>query len=671
LKFQWPCLQAGNGFSMIGIYKTAATDEISRRLDFNKLPSCQHMKIICLFFVLCPFIVFGQNPYDASLIDTALLKNANAVVRKERVVFEVKSPGEAAMSATQAVTLLNERSGHNKLTLHYSSFNKIKKIKGRIFDAAGNLVREVEKGEIKDLSAISDFSIYEDSRVRQVEIAHSEYPYTVEFEYEINYKGLFSYPGWFPQEFNTSVELSEHVVSLPEGMKVYYKAMNINAEPQVVVADGKQYYKWSARHLAAVQNEAYAPPAGELLPLVLISPGSFEIENFTGSMASWKDFGLFMNKLAEGRDALSPAMKAKVAELTAGAASEREKIEKLYRYLQDNMRYVSVQLGIGGWQPFDAAYVEANRYGDCKALSNFMKAMLKEAGIKAWPVLIHSGEANFDISEDFVSNSFNHMILHVPSENCWLECTDNSAPVNYLGASCADRNVLLVTEEGGTLARTPNPSTAGNFKGSKIAVELQASGEASVRVDAVRKGSLQEWHRFAVRYYSAEDFRKKFQENSSLPGFSLGELKVDIDKHSPTATVAYTAQVPRYASKAGKRLFVPLSTVIAARGTPPANEQRLHPVVVREAFSETDEITITIPDGYQVETMPSEPFSLATPYGTYLLKLSELDGLIKVVRNLEIMPVRCPAAEYNAWRDFHKEVAKADGLKLVLVEKKT
>src|SRR5690606_2173354 len=144
-----------------------------------------------------------------------------------------------------------------------------------------------------------------------------------------------------------------------------------------------------------VKSEPYCPAASELLPTIMVSPSLFEAESYTGSMSSWNDFGIFMNMLYQGRDELTPIMKANVGELTANAKTDREKIDALYRYMQKNMRYVSVQLGIGGWQPFDAKYVEANKYGDCKALSNFMKALLKEVGIPAYPVLIYNGEKPF------------------------------------------------------------------------------------------------------------------------------------------------------------------------------------------------------------------------------------------------------------------------------------
>ena len=67
------------------------------------------------------------------------------------------------------------------------------------------------------------------------------------------------------------------------------------------------------------------------------------------------------------------------------------KVAVLYNYLQQNTHYVGIQLGIGGWQTYDAAYVATKKYGDCKALSNFMISLLKEAGIKGHAVVIKGG----------------------------------------------------------------------------------------------------------------------------------------------------------------------------------------------------------------------------------------------------------------------------------------
>ena len=626
------------------------------------------MRKITLLLLIFPALLAAQDnfQYAAILIPLDLVKNANAVIRDQDIEFSVKSAGEATLRERRVVTLFNNKSHYDILVLHYSSFNKLGKIKGKVYNGMGQFVREISKSEIRDVSAISSFSIYEDSRVRYVDVDNNEFPYTVEFEYEMTYHDLLDYPNWKVEEFGAAVQNASFTLDLPAGFEVQFKTENLGVQPVENTAKGRRYLKWTMGNLPAVKSEPYSPPPAELLPMLLVSPHVFEAEKYTGSMASWKDFGNFMNKLMQGRDELSPAMKTTVRQLTANAATEQEKINVLYRYLQQNMRYVSVQLGIGGWQPFDAKYVEANKYGDCKALSNFMKAMLKEAGIPSYPVLIYAGDLKYEVTEDFATPMFNHMILHVPSQNYWLECTSNTSPANYLGDWTADRNVVLLTEQGGVLAHTPELPATANFEGNEVSIQLQANGQAVLEVNSVRRCSKQDWYRQAVQEFSKEDLRKKFQESLSLPGFTFENLAIQSTADKPESTINFKAAIPRYASKAGKRLFIPFNAFNPFTDIPPANEKRLHPVVVRNGYTEEDKITITIPAGYNVESLPGEDFLLESAFGKFSLKTSQSEGVITIVRQLEILPVRLPAEEYNAWRDFYKEIAKMDGAKVVL-----
>ena len=631
------------------------------------------MQKLLFSLLLFPLALLAQDNFQhaALLIPADLQKGAYAVIRNQEIEFYVKSPGEATFREKRTVTLFNDKSSYDALVIHYNTYNKLGKITGKVYDSLGKLVREIEKKEIRDVSAISDFSIYEDDRVRYVDVDYTDYPYTVEFEYEMTYKDLLDYPNWDIANYYTAVQRSVFILDLPEHFQVSVKSLNLDISPVEAIAKGRHRMTWTVENLPAIKREPYGPPASELLPGMLVSPHLFEAENYSGSMASWKDFGNFINLLMKDRDVLSPAMKANVKELTANAATDREKIEILYRYLQENMRYVSVQLGIGGWQPFDAQYVETNKYGDCKALSNFMKALLKEAGIPSYPVLIRNGDLVYEATEDFATPSFNHMILHVPSESCWLECTSSDFPVNYIGYSNSDRNVLLITENGGQLAHTPEMPPTANFEGNEVKIDLRASGEASVEVKSTRRGAKHEWYRAAVKHYSKEDFQKEFQAASSLPSFTIENLAVQPQKDLPEAEVSYKALVPRYASKAGKRLFIPFNAVNLFTDIPPANEERLHPVVVREGYTEEDRIQLNVPEGYTVESMPGEDFSLESAFGSYQLKVRQEGSQLTFVRRLEIRPVRLPAGEYQALRDFCKEIVKADGAKLVLVEKKT
>ena len=463
-------------------------------------------KITFILLVTFPVFLFSQNKkeYSSLLIPPELRENSNAVVRRQQIEFNVETLGKAVFKEYRAVTIFNEKSNYDKMVVHYDPSNKLGRIKGNVYDAMGNLVREIEKKEINDQSNIDAASIYTDSRVRYIDVDYTDYPYTVEFEYEMSYTNLLFYPGWQVNEFNASVQLATFIISLPPNIQLYHKSVNLDIEPIVGNQKGSQLFTWNIENVNAVKYEPFGPVASELLPSVKVSPSLFEAENYSGSMSSWSDFGHFMNKLMAGRDELSPAMKANVKELTAEAKKDREKIDILYRYMQKNMRYVSVQLGIGGWQPFDAMYVEANKYGDCKALSNYMKALLKEAGISAYPVLTYRGYNPPQIAEDFTKPAFNHMLLHVPSEDYWLECTSTSDPPNYIGSDNADRNVLLITEAGGQIAHTPKYTTSDNLKANIVLIDIQEDGMATVNLSSKRKGLLQEWHRFAKSYYSEE-----------------------------------------------------------------------------------------------------------------------------------------------------------------------
>ena len=628
-------------------------------------------KIIFILFSISPIFLFSQNKkeYSTLLIPAELRENANAVIRQQVIEFDVQAPGKAVFKEYRAVTIFNEKSGYDVMAVHYTPYNKLGRIKGNVYDAMGNLVREIEKKEIRDQSSISSFSIYEDDRYRYVDVDYTDYPYTVEFEYEKSYNDLLSYPGWQVNEFHASVQSATLAITLPANIKLHHKAMNMDIEPIVSTQGDRQYFTWNIENVKAVKSEPYCPASSELLPFIMLSPGLFEAENYTGSMSNWEDFGKFMNMLYQGRDELTPAMKATVHELAGNAKTDWEKINALYRYMQENMRYVSVQLGIGGWQPFNAMYVEANKYGDCKALSNYMKALLKEAGITAYPVLIQNGSQPFQIADDFTIPIFNHVILYVPSENCWLECTSKSNPPNYIGISNSDRNVLLITEVGGQIARTPTLLSSDNREDNTATIDLDEEGMATVTFSSKRNGNRQEWYRFAKEYYSEEALQKEITKMIPLPSFTLDQLSVNIDTDAPEAQLEYSATVQRYASKAGKRLFIPLNAVNPYTNIPPANEKRIHPIVTEHGYLEKDSIVFHLPVGYHVESMPPAENLLETDYGKYSLRISQDKNTLTVVREFEVRAGRFPAIDYDAWRDFFKEVGKLDGSKLVLVNK--
>lgn len=633
-------------------------------------------KIISITLVLC--FGFGISTSQAQLFYPALTiakdlsEDANSVIRNEVNVFKVKSISEGSFYYRQVVTILNEKSHANVFYVPYDKDSKVTQMKATLYNAMGTKVRKIKPTEIQDRSLIADFSVYQDDRYKYLEIKHSSYPYTIEFEYEMNLRGMLfiTYQDWSIQSFGQSVEKSSFVIELPKKQNFSYKALNFEVEPSVGERSGRDIYSWNVSNLAAIEREPYGPNSSDILPALFLSPDEFKIDSYVGSMKSWQQFGEFMNQLLDGQDELPADMKAEVNRIVTNAGSDKEKIDRLYAYMQENMRYVSVQLGVGGWQPFSAEYVSTKKYGDCKALSNFMMAMLKEVGIESYPVLIRSGDLNYEVEEGFTTPSFNHMVLHVPSEDYWLECTSDNYPPNYIGASNTNRNVMLVTPEGGKLVKTPVLEVEENQENHKAVILLKPDGSAEVAVDIYASGAPHEVYR-AVKYvFSQEEKEKWLARISDLPSFSTNSFSILPSKDLPEAKASYELSVSRYAAKAGKRLFVPLNLVNNWDDIPPSVEERENPIYRKESIWNRDEIILDIPSGYQIESIPVAEKRIEGQPGYYEMKVEKKGGQLVLTRELKLQEGAFPASEYDAIRAFYKEMAKLDAMKIVLIEKK-
>ena len=615
----------------------------------------------------------GATQYPIAEIPAALLKDAQAVVRTEVQSFEVESAAKATHRYKLAITILKEDHSWTNFIVPYNQWSKVTHMRARFYNAEGKLIRKMEKDEIKDRAAYDGVSIYNDSRYKHVESSYGVLPYTFELEYEVKYTGLRTYPDWDTQaRYFTAVQESEYTLTTPLSIPVHFKIYNSDLKPIESQTGKEKTLKWSVANLSAVKSEPYCPPAAHVLPWVSFSPSEFELDGKKGSMENWKSFGKFLFDLNKDRDTISSALATKIKELTATAATNKEKIDILYHYLQKNTRYVSVQLGIGGWQTYNAQYVEDNKYGDCKALSNFMKAMLKSLGIESALAIVRAGgDREQSPTEDFCSPAFNHMILYVPSENMWLECTSQDAPTGYLGDFTEGRRVLLITEDGGKMVKTPSSSVQNNAQISKTEIILDENGGATLKNAVSIKGTLHDAWRQMSKQYSKEEIEKAFQSSMKLPSFTIKSLDLQPNDSKPELTLNYEITMTKYASKATTRLFVPINMHNPFDDTPSPTEKRMLPIAISgDGYSENDEITISMPPGYEVESIPTKTFNLTSDFGSYIGSVEKIkDNQLLFKRHIEIRPVQLSAEKFTDFRDFYKKMQQADSMKVVLVKR--
>ena len=181
--------------------------------------------ILISLFAFTTLNLSAQNKYDTSKIKPELLVKANAVVRTDDIIYEVKSAGKATEKTHFAVTVFNVNADYMaSFSLTYDKFSTVSQLKAVVYNSKGEKIKEFNKGDFKDKSLISDFSVYDDNRIKSLQIYETNYPYTVDFTSVKDYDGILTYPQWTAlQWFNVGVESSDFSISLPEELNLRYK----------------------------------------------------------------------------------------------------------------------------------------------------------------------------------------------------------------------------------------------------------------------------------------------------------------------------------------------------------------------------------------------------------------------------------------------------------------
>lgn len=621
-------------------------------------------------------ILASDPKYPVSAISEDLKKDVNIVVREDKMVYRIVSKNKGSMYAHYAVTILNgsgQRSA--KKSFFYDRLSKLKELKGAVYDAEGNLIKKLKNSEITDRSAFDGFSLFSDNRLKIVDLTQTVYPYTVEFEYEMEYDFLYDFGGsWIVSQEKQSVQHASYQLIYPEDLTPRYKVFNTNCIPkQEKTSDGLTSLLWNFENIKPIKLEPLGPRGDDVFPHIMAAPGKFEYEGYAGDMSTWKEFGKWNLLLNQGRDELPPATKQKIKELTATENSVEGKVKVLYEYLQSKTRYVSIQLGIGGLQPFDALTVDKNGYGDCKALSNYMVAMLKEVGIKGYYTTVMAGEENDrHVLLDFPSHQSNHAIVAVPTktDTLWLECTSQTNPFGYQGLFTGDRKALMITEQGGVVVNTTHYADEKNIQARVADVYVDAAGNAKSSVKTTYSGLQYENDNlnFIVdRQY--DDQQKWIRENTEIPSFDVNSFSFLTKKgRNPEATVKVDLTLNRLASVSGKRLFITPNLMNRSTYIPDKSDERKTKVVLKMGYIDFDTIRYHLPQEIYPEFLPPA-IKFSSEFGEYEATFKVDQGSLIYSRKVKMKKGEFPPESYQSLIDFYKGMNKADNVKLVFLNK--
>ena len=616
-----------------------------------------------------------KNPllYPASAIDSSLRKDAWAVCREYHQEFELLSYGKAVERVHIVVTVLDKNGDDfGELVLPYDKTRKINSLSGKSYNALGMPDDKLKNSAIQDINYTSAGQIYDDLRMKKATFSGDTYPYTVEYNYEIEYNGLMGYPHWQPlSDYRISVEKSSFRITYPDEMEIRYREFHLPSNCRTEKHEnGIHSIEWKLDSLKAWRSEPFSPELDRETPHVITAPTKFIYEGFAGSMNTWKEYGQWISKLNEGRDQLPIERQKEIQELVKEVKDTAQIVWQLYEYMQNRTRYVGIQLGIGGYQPFPAETVDRLGYGDCKALSNYMKSLLNAIGIQSlYTVAGASSNQGITMIDFPTDDQSNHIILCIPlrKDTLWLECTSQTTPAGYMSPFTAGRKALNITSEGGFVVNTPLLTASQSSQDCHADVQVNPDGSMQATVKTKYSG-YQYDNVSGNLTESKKEQEKALYDDLSITGLVISDFNYEVKKGIiPNAVETINLSTPMLASKTGSRMFIPLNIFNQIKTIPARVENRRMPVYRSYAFVDKDSVIIRLPKGFKPESIPRDK-TLTSEFGEYSSNITVKDDQAIYHRELKMNRGTWPKERYPALVDFYTSIVNADKVKLVLKE---
>jgi Domain of Unknown Function with PDB structure (DUF3857)/Transglutaminase-like superfamily len=604
-------------------------------------------------------------------------EKAEAVVMYFEEILTVEPNGRLKETDRVAYKILRPNGRHlGKAVIYFDPETKINHFHGWCIPAQGKDYEVKDKDvEENGLIGLQNGELFSDHRVKVLQIPASEPGNIIGYELEHEKRPYILQDEWGFQD-TIPVALARYTLQLPQGWE--YKAVWINHPEVAPAASGSNQWSWELKDIPAISREEAMPPwraVAGLLLVALIPPGGA-----THGFLTWSEMGAWQTSLLQGRLEASPEIKQKVAELTVHAGTPFAKMLALADFMQSEIRYVGIWLGIGGYQPHTAPDVFSHRYGDCKDKATLLSVMLKEVGIQSYYVVINSERGSVSPSIAPHLGLFDHVILAIRLPDgvsdrrlqailqdsklgrlLIFDPTDELTPFGSLRGDLQASYALLVTPDGGELRQMPqlNPGSSGTIR--TASVTLDANGVLRGQVEDQRFGDAASWQRDELRIVEKDSDRIKPVERlmtDSLGSFQITKATMtNLKDAMQPFTWQWSFVAPNYAKSAGDLLLVrPRILGVKAEGLLETKEARKYAVEFPGPRYDSDSFSITLPPGYEVDELPP-PTDADYSFGSYHSKTVAEGNVLHYTRSLEIKQLSVPVSETENLKKFYRAIA--------------
>ena len=614
----------------------------------------------------------GEGPFNYSAMDIneGLKKEAHSVCRLNENIIEVSSPSQYRQKVHQIVTILDKAGAYNlEKNLWFNKFRKFSDIDIRLFDKTGREIRKFTKKDFETYYAFDGISLVTDDKYMHLHIPLQEFPCTVETRYELNVSGYIQLPGANISNNEQSTEIFRYVAVIPNSIDIRYRVRNFEIKPEIQSDNKNKTYTWEAKNINAISIDVNSFEHDKYIPTIEIVPSAFEYDGYKGGFTSWKEFGKWNYDLYESKDPFNEQRLSEIKALIPSKSSDLDKIRILYDYLKKTTRYVSIQLGIGGFKPFPVKFVDENKYGDCKALTNYMRNLLKVAGIKSYPALINSGYRSFPADPSFPLDVFDHVILCIPREkdSVWLECTSDHNTAGFLGSFTENKNALLLTENGGVLVPTPRSNYKNNQLSTKTDIILDAEGGAHAVSSIYATGDID------GLFYEVNKEDTDTQKEIYVHYFNYKEPDEFVLKEKEQTGIGTTYHFELsydkiYDFNAGNKYFLPQRIYQLSNEKINPSYSRRNEYLFRYPYEKTDTTIFHLPEKFSTDNIPS-PVELNNDIGYYKkqIVINKEARSLTIITQLNLKKSIISANDYSKIAEFYASVQKNEDQKIVVL----
>jgi len=561
---------------------------------------------------------------------------------------------------------------------------KIKSLHGWCIPAQGKDYEVKDKDAVEVSPQVAGAELISDTKFKVLRIPAADPGNIVGYEYEVEEQPIFLQNIWYFQG-KDPVREGRYSLHLPPGWE--FEASWLNHAEVAPAAAGNNSWQWAVNDVKGIRTEPLMPPLQSVQGQMILSFFSAEAPALNAN-ANWSAMGKWYLNLVSQRTEPSPEIKQQVTALTASKPTLLQKMQAIASFAQQDIRYVAITLGIGGFQPHPAAEVFSHRYGDCKDKATLVISMLHEIGVESYYVIINARRGSVT-REMPAHNGFNHAItaIRLP-ENLtdpsliatvqhpklgrllFFDPTNDLIPFGQLPGYLQGSYALLVTPDGGELIAMPEEPPSMNSIRRTAKLTLDSSGVLKGDVEETRLGLRAFSERLQLREVAKDADRIKPIEDllaNSLSNFHITRATlVNFQQTDLPFGFRYSFVSDNYAKSAGNLLLVrPRVIGTKALGFLETKEPRKFPIELEEPTRDTDSFEITIPTGYTVDDLPP-PVDADFDFASYHAKTVVNGNVVDYTRTFEVKQLSVPVAQAEELRKFYRIIASDERNTVVL-----